>query len=179
MRSTFICLTTFALLLGACGADDEDTTVGGTDPSTSTDPATTDPATTDPVTTDPVTTDPATTDTTTTTDPATTDPGTETTDPGTETGPDPDTGTSETGPSECPPEVDDDECSLCTKENCCPELMECQANKDCDCVVACISEMGLAMQDACLEMCGVKAVPAEATGLQTCVATSGCLGACL
>jgi hypothetical protein len=188
MRSTFVCLTTITLLLGACPAGDDGDTGAGTDGSTSTDPSTTAPTTTDPATTDPATTDPATTDPATTdpatTDPATTDPSeTETdpseTDPTESSGPDPDTGTGETGPSECPPEEDDDACSMCTKENCCPELMACQANKECDCVVACISEMGLGMQDACLEKCGAKEVPEEAGPLQTCVATSGCLQDCL
>jgi hypothetical protein len=190
-------LTTIALLLGACPAgDDSDTNAsdtdptGGTEPSTMTDPSTTmsgtmtDPATTDSTMTDPATTDstmtdPATTDSTMT-DPATTDPDSSGTDPTdtTETGTDTEPGT-ETGAGECPPEKDDDECALCTKENCCPELMACQANKDCDCVVQCVSEMGIGQQQACLDMCGVEEPPAEATTLQTCVATSGCLQACL
>jgi hypothetical protein len=175
MRSTFVCLTTLTLLLGACPADDsDDTNASDTDPTGDTNPTTTSPTTTSPTTTSPTTTEPSTTET----DPSTTetDP-TDPTDATESSGPDPDTG-SESGGNLCPPEEGDDECSMCTKTNCCPELMACQANADCDCAVDCISEMGIGMQDACLEMCMVKELPAEGTALQTCVVVSQCLGVC-
>ena len=75
-------------------------------------------------------------------------------------------------------EPDDDACATCTKANCCAELMACQANPDCDCVVLCVGEMGIGMQMQCMMDCGVEELPPEATPLQTCVATMGCLADC-
>lgn len=58
--------------------------------------------------------------------------------------------------------------------------MACQANPDCDCVVQCVSEMGIGAQDMCVtEVCGLDAPPVEAGALQTCVATGGCLPVCV
>lgn len=93
-------------------------------------------------------------------------------------GPEPDAGT-ETGGSVCDPARGDDECSLCMKERCCPEVVACEANPDCVCLIACIDEMGIGAQQACLVACLVEIPPAEVTVLQTCVATSGCLATCL
>lgn len=181
MRSKLACLTTLAFLLGACGDDGDpstttDATATETDASaTMTDPTTsmTDASATmtdaSATMTDATMTDPSVT--MTDTDPTgTTDP----TDATEDTGPDPDT----TGGGACPPEDGDDECSTCTKTNCCPELMACEANADCDCVVQCISDMGIAMQQACLDKCMVMEPPPETAPLQTCVVTAGCLMAC-
>ena len=112
----------------------------------------------------------------------TTDPTDPTADTGTTDPTVADTGTTDptvadtgTGGDACAPEADDDECSMCTKTNCCDELTVCTADPDCDCAVQCISAMGIGMMEACLTKCELEAVPETGTALLTCVAVSGCL----
>lgn len=90
---------------------------------------------------------------------------------------DPDTGTA--GPV-CPPDGDEDECSLCILESCCEALTACQSNPDCDCVVTCIAASDLPLDEAipeCQTECEVEALPTEAIGLQACQA-SMCMVEC-
>lgn len=75
-----------------------------------------------------------------------------------DTDPDPDTGFTETtvdpdtgestggGPSLCPPEPNDDDCAVCNKQNCCDELMACQADEGCGCISACVAMGGTPME---------------------------------
>ncbi len=126
--------------VGPTGTDTggEATTDTTTDPTTgepTTDPTTGEP-TTDATTEDPTTGEPTTEDPTTdaTTDPTTGDPTTG--DPTTE-----DPTTTTTGdPGLCPPAPGDDDCTLCVKDTCCAELIECFDNTRCECWVNCTGE---------------------------------------
>ncbi len=40
----------------------------------------------------------------------------------------------------CSPANDDDECTSCTKEECCDELEACAADEDCNCYMLCAAE---------------------------------------
>lgn len=113
---------------GDTSGEPTSTTVGPTGTDTGGE-ATTD-TTTDPTTGEP-TTDPTTGEPTTdaTTDPTTGDPTTE--DPTTTTTGD---------PGLCPPAPGDDDCTLCVKDMCCAELIECFENTHCECWVNCTDE---------------------------------------
>jgi hypothetical protein len=141
-KLAWLTCTTLALTLGACGDDgDSDDNNTTNDPSSSSgDPVTmTDPSTT---MTDPSTTmtDPS----TTMTDP--TDPSSSSgDDPTGSSGPDPDSSSGSdsgsdsgtTGGDVCAADVEDDECTTCTKGMCCDELTACYEIPNCQCVVLC------------------------------------------
>jgi hypothetical protein len=86
-------------------------------------------------------------------------------------------GTGGSGGDVCMVEMDDDECAICTKENCCAELSACYANPDCMCVVDCVNEMGLGAVMTCLADVCMAAFPPEAGPLQQCN-TTNCMMEC-
>jgi hypothetical protein len=64
---------------------------------------------------------------------------------------DPTTGDGD-GDQGCTP-INDTECAMCQAENCCEEIMACEANDDCSCFTDCIIEGMDAM--ACAQACEV------------------------
>jgi hypothetical protein len=57
-------------------------------------------------------------------------------------------------PNLCPDEPGDDACTLCVKDACCLELIECDADADCVCMRDCVDEGG--SNNQCKNMCGVQ-----------------------
>ena len=99
--------------------------------------------------------------------PAPTESGDET--PSTGGSADPSTG----GAVSCEPDDSDDECSLCTKENCCDQLGACFADPICGCMTDCAT--GLNDIPMCTKMCGTSNA---FSGLTSCV-TVNCASECI
>jgi hypothetical protein len=57
-------------------------------------------------------------------------------------------------PNMCPPAPGDDACTLCVKNACCPEVIDCEADADCVCMRDCIDGGG--SNNQCKNMCGVQ-----------------------
>jgi hypothetical protein len=143
-------LFAFALVMTACGGDDASDT--GSDDTTGTDSGTDTSTMTSPMTLDDSGPSSGTDPTLTTM----TDPGSSgTTDPDSSSGPD------DTGPGdECEPAEGDSACLMCTKENCCAEMMSCvETVPNCGCVLDClgaIEDPSPAMDtEMCANMCDV------------------------
>lgn len=81
-----------------------------------------------------------------------------------------------TGDGSCEPARPENECSICLAEICCPELLDCAADADCACLLACLSAGG--ELDACIfEECpGVQNMPL-ASNLNGCASVE-CSGIC-
>jgi hypothetical protein len=82
-------------------------------------------------------------------------------------------------PEVCIVTDEDDECAVCTKENCCDELAACLGDEVCACLVGCVNESDLSTDEAIAfcsepEQCdiggeeGQNPFPVEAVPLQTC-----------
>jgi hypothetical protein len=67
---------------------------------------------------------------------------------------DPGDGDGDGDPTECPPAPGDDECTLCVKDACCAESMECEADADCVCMSDCINGGG--GNNECKNMCDIQ-----------------------
>jgi hypothetical protein len=80
---------------------------------------------------------------------------------------------SSTGAPECPPDVDDDACTTCTKGHCCAELSACDADPTCVCVHECHAG-GVALAE-CEAMCGMD--EGENAALEHCIVEQ-CMAAC-
>ena len=61
------------------------------------------------------------------------------------------------------------------KDNCCDELLACEADEDCSCIAACVDEGGFPIQ--CAQECGVNGINQTFQSLGTCT-NSNCFNVC-
>lgn len=78
----------------------------------------------------------------------------------------------------CPEFADgggEDACDVCIDESCDPQLIACEKDPPCSCVLECVGDDG--EEDQCLNRCGLAGTPAAFNDLLTCI-TANCAASC-